>query len=73
MDTIKFQSAVSRVSTLADGGIRIVLDLPETAILEAAQLMECKRSGIYLDITATISDNDQVKTISRRATKIRVE
>lgn len=69
---IKFQAAVSRVATLADGGLRITMDLPETAILEAAQLMECKRSGIYLDITATISDNEETKTISRRKAKRRI-
>jgi hypothetical protein len=49
---IKFQATVARVQTLADGGLRVTLDLPETAVMEAAQLMECKRFGVVLDILA---------------------
>lgn len=46
--SIEFQAQVSQVRTLADGGIRFVLDAPETAIKQAAMLMECKREGIPL-------------------------
>lgn len=49
---IKFQATVARVQTLADGGIRVTLDMPESAVMEAAQLMECKRWGVVLDVTA---------------------
>jgi hypothetical protein len=45
---ITFDAAVAQVKTLADGGIRIGLDLPETAIKQAAELMECKRRGVPL-------------------------
>lgn len=48
---IEFPAEVNKVQTLADGGIRVVLDLPETAIREAAILMECKRDGIFLIVT----------------------
>jgi len=48
---IKFQATVARVQTLADGGLRVTLDLPETAVMEAAQLMECKRFGVVLEVT----------------------
>jgi hypothetical protein len=47
---------VYKVQTLLDGGIRITLDLPETAIPQAAMLMECKREGIPLVFAATIDD-----------------
>ena len=42
---IVFDAAVYKVQTLADMGIRITLDLPETALPPAAMLMETKRSG----------------------------
>jgi len=42
-DPIKFKATIAKVQTLADGGIRLTLDLPETAILQAAQLMEVRR------------------------------
>jgi hypothetical protein len=49
---IVFVGEVNKVQTLADGGIRVTLDLPETAIAQAAMLMECKREGIVLEFTA---------------------
>jgi hypothetical protein len=45
---IKFPAEVQKVQTLADGGIRVTLDLPETEIPAMAMLAECKRQGIYL-------------------------
>jgi len=33
-----------------DGGLRVVFDLPETAIAQVGQLMECKRKGIVLKV-----------------------
>ena len=48
---IIFDAIVARVQTLADGGIRITLDLPETAIAQAAALMECKRQEVPLRVT----------------------
>lgn len=48
-DEIKFYAAVNAVKTLADGGIRVYLDLPEDATDIAYTLMECKRVGMVLD------------------------
>lgn len=42
-DPIKFTATIAKVQTLADGGIRVTLDLPETAILAAAQLMTVRQ------------------------------
>jgi hypothetical protein len=50
--TIVFEAQVAKVQTLADGGIRLVLDLPETAVPQAAMLMQCKADGIALLVTA---------------------
>lgn len=47
---IEFEAIVNKVQTLADMGIRVTFDLPETAIAQAAMLMECKREGIPLII-----------------------
>ena len=52
-EPITFPAQVARIQTLADGGIRVYFDLPETAILAAAQLMECKRLGVAGDVTYT--------------------
>jgi hypothetical protein len=45
---IVFEAVVAKVQTMVDGGIRVSFDLPETAIPQVAELMECKRSGIAL-------------------------
>jgi len=54
---IRFQAAVYKVQTLLDGGIRLTLDMPETAIAQAAMLMEAKQQGIPLVFEATIDEN----------------
>ena len=51
---IVFPAEVNKVQTLADGGIRITFDLPETAIKQAAMLMECKREGIPLSVECKV-------------------
>ncbi len=53
MNEIVFPAQVQKVQTLADGGIRVTLDLPETAIPQMAMLAECKRQGLALEISAT--------------------
>jgi len=53
LEAIAFPAAVYNVKTLTDGGVRVTLDLPETAIMEMAMLAECQRAGIYLNVTCT--------------------
>lgn len=57
-DAITFEAQVARVQTLADGGLRVTFDMPETAVLAAAQLMECKRLGVAGQVTFQAGDND---------------
>lgn len=45
---ITFEAVIAQVKTMVDGGVRITFDLPETAIKQAAELMECKRRGVVL-------------------------
>ena len=52
-EAIIFIAAVYKVQTLVNDGLRITLDLPETAIREAAMLMECKRQEIPVKVTVT--------------------
>ena len=41
---------IYKVQTLVDGGLRLTLDLPETAIAQAAQMMDWKRNGAAIKI-----------------------
>jgi hypothetical protein len=51
---IRFEAIVYKVQTLADGGVRVTLDLPETAIPQMAMLAETKREGVPLEFTARV-------------------
>jgi hypothetical protein len=59
MAKIEFDASVNQVRTLVDGGIRLVLDLPEDAVPQAAMLMECKRQAIYLHLIAGAQQDDE--------------
>lgn len=50
-ENLRFQAIVARVQTLADNGLRVTLDMPEQAIVAAAQLMELKRIGAAFTVT----------------------
>ena len=47
-EAIRFRAEVSKVTTLADGGIRIVLDIAETEIEVAKQMMQVITNGLLL-------------------------
>lgn len=54
-NVIRFEAIVNSVKTLSsDNTIRVVLDLPETAIPQMAMLAETKREGILLEFTAKV-------------------
>jgi hypothetical protein len=50
--TIEFVASVNKVQTMVDGGLRVVLDFDESSVMQAAQLIECKRFGVALNINA---------------------
>ena len=57
---IRFEAIVNSVKTLSsDNTIRVVLDLPETAIPQMAMLAETKREGIPLEFTAKVKPNSR--------------
>ncbi len=49
---VEFECAVSKVQTLADGGLRVTLDLPEYATVAAKSLMDWR--GKYLKATLVV-------------------
>ena len=56
MTEITFVAQVAKIATLADGGLRVTLDLPESAILPVAELMVCKRDGQVLDVVCKVQE-----------------
>jgi hypothetical protein len=57
-EVIRFTAQVSKVQTLADGGLRVILDLPEGAIDTATKMMQVKQQGAVLEIAAIPIKND---------------
>jgi hypothetical protein len=51
-EAIRFQAQVAKVTTLADGGIRLVLDIAETEIEVAKQMMLARQQGAILEVAA---------------------
>jgi hypothetical protein len=49
---IKFKAQVSKVTTMADGSLRVVLDFSEQDIDIATKLMQVKQAGAILEIVA---------------------
>lgn len=56
---IEVEAIVAQVKTMADGGIRVAFDLPETAVMQAAQFMECKRGGAVLILSAHVLQREK--------------
>ena len=50
MEPVKFTAIVARVQTMADGGLRFTFDAPESEVMQAAELMTCKRFGVVLQV-----------------------
>ena len=51
--TTEFWGEVAKAQTLRDGGIRITFDLPETAIVEMAELAAYQIHGVVVDVVVT--------------------
>ena len=49
---IKFIAQVYKVQTLADGGLRVTLDLSEKDIKQAGELMQVKQAHALLEVVA---------------------
>jgi hypothetical protein len=54
VNNLHFVAEVYKVQTLVDNGLRVTLDLPESAIPAAAALMEAKRREYAVRVTVTV-------------------
>jgi len=59
-EPLHFTASVAKVQTMVDGGLRLVLDLPETAIDIAAAMMQAKQAGAVLEC-AVVAVLDKAK------------
>jgi hypothetical protein len=50
MSDITFTAEVYKVQTLTDGGIRVTLNMSENETMVMAQLAECQRWGVVLEV-----------------------
>jgi hypothetical protein len=60
-EAITFPAQVVKVQTLADSGLRLTLDMPESEIVAFAWLAQCKRAGVVLSVRC-----DPMPTPSKR-------
>lgn len=67
-EAITFDATIQKVQTLVDFGIRVTLDLPDSAIIAAAQLMTIKRENGILHIVATADIQPRSEEKLERAT-----
>jgi hypothetical protein len=58
LEAIVFHGQVWSVKTRVDGGIVVSIDLPETEVMQAAEMMELKRAGAYLQFTAELCEKE---------------
>ena len=49
-EPIEFVAEVYNVQTITDGGIRLTLDLPESAAAVMGRLAKCQQDGVVLRI-----------------------
>jgi hypothetical protein len=54
---IRFKAEVAKVTTLSDGGIRVVLDMSESEIETARKLMQARQAGAILEVAAVAVEN----------------
>ena len=65
-NSLTFPANVYKVQTLADNGIRVTLDLPETEIVALAWLAQCQVNGAILSLHCTPSERDKVEHEGRQ-------
>ena len=53
MNPTEFWAIVGKVQTMADGGIRVYLDLPETALAQMAELAAYQINAVVVDVVIT--------------------
>lgn len=57
-ELIQFQAQVCKVQTMVDGGIRVTLDMPNSALEAMAKLAACSAINAWLDISCVIGQTE---------------
>ena len=65
-DVIHFKAQVAKVQTMADGGLRLILDMAETEIETATKMMQAKQAGCVLECAVLAVSMDKPKEIPLR-------
>lgn len=72
---IEFEATVEKVATHVSGAIRVWVDIDGSNVMQAAQLIECMRPGIVVQIRAQPKVSKKTygkgKIVGRRAAKER--
>lgn len=58
---------IVKVQTMVDGGLRFTFDVSEDQVMQAAQLMECKRFGALLQLEITPKERKDDRRTEKRA------
>ncbi len=69
-ESATFTAQVARVQTLADGGLRVTLDLPESDIEAASMLMAFKRFGVVGRVTYAPMEQKNLTELDDEAKKV---
>ena len=72
-NVIRFTAQVSKVQTMADGGLRVILDMPETAIDTATRMMQVKQAGAILEIVAVPVIPENIGPLVRQLQETEIE
>jgi len=67
---IRFTAQVARVQTMADGGLRVVLDFSEADIKQAGELMQAKKNGAVLEIAAVAVLSERIDPLMKQLQEI---
>ena len=49
-EPITATASINKIQTLADGGLRWTFDLPETAVMQSAELMAIRQAGAAVEL-----------------------
>ena len=67
-EVIQFHAQVWAVKTTVDGGVNVTLALSDKQIRQVAQLLECRKNNVMLEIAA-VPIKPQAKKIEANAPK----
>lgn len=61
---IRFAAEISKIQTMVDGGLRIILDTPESELPAISELMKAKKDGYILEVAAVAVKPQRKKKVN---------